>query len=209
MNVLIVKRNISLQKAVDISQLTKLKEPCGLDCVRKWFTLNKYTYTHSRAGRGRNQTRPCKKKMSNWLMFHSNRWSPFTRWALKPGVEALIKLWQRDTRQRLAFRELLAHARKKQTLIHPKKISDSHRALFILSWTRELRQKQIKFCKFEGILASSFSDSGTQTRIWKFCQEAIKESLCNYAFALWESTNVNSWCFCLWLKHSITFQNFI
>jgi len=45
----------------DTRQHSKIKEQCGLDCVRKWFTLNKYTYTHSRAGRGRNQRRPCKK----------------------------------------------------------------------------------------------------------------------------------------------------
>lgn len=55
MNVPIVKRQTypfnNFQKATDTSQLTKLKEPCGLDCVRKWFTLNKYTYTHT-AGQG-------------------------------------------------------------------------------------------------------------------------------------------------------------
>lgn len=44
-------QNFKKKKAADTSQLTKLKEPCGLDCVRKWFTLNKYTYTHT-AGQG-------------------------------------------------------------------------------------------------------------------------------------------------------------
>ncbi len=120
MNVLIVKRQTysissKTSKATDTSQ--QLKGPCGLDCVRKWFTLNKYTYTHSRAGWGRNQRRPCK-KWSNTLMLHSNRWSPFTCWAMKPGVEALIKLWPRDTRQRRAFSELLAHARNKHGPFH-------------------------------------------------------------------------------------------
>lgn len=31
----------------DTRQRSKIKEPCGLDCVRKWLTLNKYTYTHT------------------------------------------------------------------------------------------------------------------------------------------------------------------
>lgn len=63
----------------DTRQHSKITEPCGLDCVRKWFTLNKYTYTHT-AGQGGEEIKGVLvKKWSNTLMLHSNRWSPFTR----------------------------------------------------------------------------------------------------------------------------------
>lgn len=72
-------KNVKKKKqTADTSQLTKLKEPCGSDCVRKWFTLNKYTYTHTAGQGGAEIKGVLVKKLSNTLMLHSNRWSPFT-----------------------------------------------------------------------------------------------------------------------------------
>lgn len=61
------------KKTADTSQLTKLKEPCGLDCVRKWFTLNKYTYTHTAGQGGAEIKGVLVKKLSNTLMLHSKQ----------------------------------------------------------------------------------------------------------------------------------------